>query len=141
MSRKKQKSDKTMNTTILTEDDLQELSNTVKKVAQDNLRDIMAQQVSIANQVQGHLNKLTTAINDIKDTVEVETYGVDPNVPLVTPMLVPAIKVLIQKQALEANEETSVGTSDNNAKIDFSKFLLEDFYIVQQVAATKLWLK
>ena len=38
------------NTTILNKNELQELANAVKKVAQDNLKDIMAQQVSIANQ-------------------------------------------------------------------------------------------
>ena len=53
--------------------------------------------MSIATQVQDHLNKLTVAINDIKDTVEAKTYGFGPSVPLITPMLVPSIKVLIQK--------------------------------------------
>ena len=94
-SRKKQKADKMENTTILTEDELQELSNVVKKVAQDNLHDMMAQKASIANQVQDHLNKLKTVVSDVKDTMEAETYGIDPNIPLVTPTLVPPIKVLI----------------------------------------------
>ena len=85
------------NTTILTKDELQELANVVKKVLQVNLSDIRAQEVKIASQVQDHLNKLTVAINDIKDTVEAKTYGIDPSVPLVTPTLVPPIKVLIQK--------------------------------------------
>ena len=80
----------------------------------------MAQQVSIANQVQDHL----------KDTLEAETYGAYPRMPLVTPTLVPPIKVLIQKQELEANEETSIGTGDNSTKIDFSKFLLEEIYSI-----------
>ena len=114
-SQKKQKADKTTNTTILTEDELQELTNVVKKVAQDNLSNLRAQQVRIATHVQDHLNKLTAAINDIKDTVEVETNGVDPSVPLITLMLVPPIKVLIQRQELETNKETSVGPSDKSA--------------------------
>ena len=62
--------------------------------------------------------------------MEAETYGVDPSMPLVTLTLVPLIKLLIQKQAIEANEETSAGTSDNNAEIDFSKFLLEKIYSI-----------
>ena len=74
-----------------------QLQQAVKKVAQDNLRNMMAQQVSIANQVQDHLNKLTAVFNDVKDTVEAKTYGIDPSVPLVAPTLVPLIKVLIHK--------------------------------------------
>ena len=87
--------------------------------------------MSIANQVQDHLNKLTVDDNDAKDTVEVETYGVDPSMPLVAPTLVPPIKVLIQKQALEATKEESVATTNNNIDIDFSKFLLEEIYRIQ----------
>ena len=117
-------------TTTLTEDELQELANAVTKVAQDNLGGLRAQQVSIATQVQDHLNKLTVAINDIKDTMEAETYGTDPSMPLVTLTLVPLIKVLIQMQALEVNEETSTGTGDNSAEIDFSKLLLEEVYSI-----------
>ena len=55
------------------------------------------QKVNIASQVKGHLNKLIEAIQDVKATVEAETYGVDPNVPLVTPTLVPPITVVIQR--------------------------------------------
>ena len=118
------------NTTILTEDELQEFSNLVKKVAQDNLNDLRAQQVSIATQVQDHLNKFTVAINDIKDTVEAETYGVDPSMPLVTPTVFPPIKVLIQRQELGTSKEISVNLGDNNTEIDFSKFLLEEVYSI-----------
>ena len=71
------------------------------------------------------------AINNVKDTVEDETYGIDPSVPLVAPTLVPPIKVIIQKQALEVNEETSAGASDNNIEMEFSGLLLEDIYSIQ----------
>ena len=55
--------------------------------------------------------------------MEAKTYGVDPSVPLITSTLVLPIKVLIQNQALGANEETSAGHGDNKAEIDFSKLL------------------
>ena len=72
------------------------------------------QQVNIATQVEGHLNKLIEAIQDVKATVEAETYGVDPSIPLVTPDLGPPIKVTIQRQSLEAKAETSAGRDDNS---------------------------
>ena len=73
--------------------------------------------------------------------MEAETYGVDPNVPLVAPALVPSIKVLIQKQALEATEEESTATAGNSIEIDFSKLFLEELYNIQQEAATKIRLR
>ena len=90
---------------------------------------------------EDHLNKLKVAINDIKDTVEAKTYGVDPSVPLITPTFVPPIKVLIQKQALGANEEKSIGPCDNSTEIDFSELLLEKFYSIHQAATTELCLR
>ena len=53
-------------------------------------------------------------IQDVKATVEAETYGVDPNIPLVTPELVSPIKVVIQRKALEVDAKTSVVPDDNN---------------------------
>ena len=73
------------------------------------------QQVNIATQVEGHLNKLIEAIHDVKATVEAETYDVDPSIPLVTPPLVFPIKVMIQRKALETDTETSTGPDDNSA--------------------------
>ena len=45
---KKQKEDKTINTTTLTKDELQEFASAVAKVVQDNLGGIRAQQESTA---------------------------------------------------------------------------------------------
>ena len=50
-SRKKKNANRKVNTVVLTEDELQVLSNAIKEVAQDNLSNLRAQQVSIANQV------------------------------------------------------------------------------------------
>ena len=47
--------------------------------------------------------------------MEVETYGVDPNIPLVTLELVSPIKVVIQRWELEVDVETSAGLDDNSA--------------------------
>ena len=97
MSCKKHKADRTLNMNTLNEDDLQELANVVAKVTQDNFASLNMQQVNIATQVEGHLNKLIEPIQDVKAIVEVETYGVDPSIPLVTPKLVLPVRVVIQR--------------------------------------------
>ena len=47
------------------------------------------------------------AISDVKSIVVAETYGVEPNIQVVVPVLVPPIKVTIQTDALE----TGIGPS------------------------------
>ena len=44
---------------------------------------------------------MVDSINEVKATIEAETYGMDPNVPLVVPELVPSIKVKIHGLTLE----------------------------------------
>ena len=76
--------------------------------------------------------------------MEAETYGVDPSVPLVTLVtlaLVPLIKVVIQRNALEVDAETSAGPDDNSMQIDFSKLTLEEFYNIQQGVTFEIWLR
>ena len=86
-------------------------------------------------QVTEHLNKLTEAINDVKDIFEPKTYAMDPNVPLVTPELVPPIKVEIHGRAMETG--MGMGAFDDVVKyfdtlqIDFSKLTLGEVYELQ----------
>ena len=44
-------------------------------------------------------------------------------------------------QALYVKEGTIVDIDNSTAEIDFSKFLLDDIYIIQQEAIAKLWLR
>ena len=88
------------NTDSLTEEDVHVIAEAIADV-RDNLTTLRAQQESVADQVSQHLNKVVEAINDVKVTVEAETYDVDPSVPLVTPKLVPLIKVKMQAQVME----------------------------------------
>ena len=91
------------------------------------------------------MNKLIDAINEVKATVEAETYDVDPNVQVVPPQLVPPVKVTIQTSALEIG--TSPSTFENvvnefaTLQLDFSKLPLIEVYEVQQEAATKMRLR
>ena len=84
------------------------------------------------------------SINEFKATIEDETYGVDTIIPLVTPKLVAPIKVKIQGNALE--EGTEISAFDDIVKefstlhIGFSKIPFSEFYGLQQVAASKIWL-
>ena len=77
----------------MNEEDICTIVEVVAMVIRDSLVILKTQQLSIADQVGNHLTKLVDAINEVKFTVEVETYGMDPIVPLVTPELVPPIKV------------------------------------------------
>ena len=81
----------------MTEDDLQELVDTVAKVTQDNLATLRMRQLNIATQFECHLNKFIEAIQDVKAIMEAETYGIDPSILLVKLPLVPPIKVVIQR--------------------------------------------
>ena len=99
------------------------------------------QQLNIPTQVEGNLNKLIESIQDVKATVEAQTYGVDPSIQLVTPTLMLPIKVVIYRQALKPDVETSAGPDDNSAQIEFSKLALEEVYNIQRVAVSKIWLR
>ena len=74
------------------------------------------------------MNKLIEAINEVKATVEAETYGFYPNVPLATPELVSLIKLKILRRVLETKTKTSA--LDDSLQIDFSKIALSEFYEV-----------
>ena len=91
--------------------------------------------MNVADQVSKNLNKLIDAINDVKTTVEAETYVVDPNLSLVIPELVPPIKVQIHGASLEIG--TTTAAFDNVVKefatlqIKFSKLSLGEVYEIQ----------
>ena len=87
------KASKTDNTNTLTKEDICTIAEVIVAIARDSLFVLKTQQVSIANQVGNHLTKLVDAINEVKATIEAETYGMYPSAPLVTPKLVALIKV------------------------------------------------
>ena len=51
--------------------------------------------------VEEHINTLTDAINEVRNTVEAENYNVDPTDALVTPLLLPRVKIEVQLGAME----------------------------------------
>ena len=87
------------------------------------------------------MNKLIEDINEIKATVEADTYGVDANIPLATPELVPPIKVNILRRTLESETETSVVDDHNNLHIAFSKLTLSEVYEVQHAVTSEIQLR
>ena len=73
--------------------------------------------------------------------MDTKSCRIDPNIPLLTPPWEPPIKVLIQTQAIDMKEETTVDVDNSTTEIDLSNFLLDEIYIIQQAAAAELWLR
>ena len=114
-------------------------------VAKRILKGLRTQQMQVEKKVTEHLNKLIDAINNVKTTVEAETYGVYPSIPLVTPELVSLIKVEIDGTTLETG--TTTGAFDDVVKefatlqVDFSKISLGLFYEIEHLAAMEIGLR
>ena len=49
--------------------------------------------MQVANNLTEHVKKLTEAINEVKNTVEADTYGIDPGDTLVPPLLFLPLKL------------------------------------------------
>ena len=63
--------------------------------------------------------------------MDTKAYHIDPNIPLLTTLWEPPIKVLIQMQALDVKEETTADTDNSNTEIEFSKLLLDEIHVIQ----------
>ena len=91
------------------------------------------------------MKEFLEAINEVKATMEADTYGVDPSVPLVTPELVPPIKVHIHGYALETRTDTSafddIVKDFDTLDIKLSKLALSEVYGFQQAVTLKIWLR
>ena len=138
---KKWKANRVASTNALNEDELQESATAMENLVQDNLDGLRTQQANVASQVQIQLNQLTTTLNEVKQMMDTMEYRIDPNIPLLTMPWEPPIKVIIQAHAIEVKEETTAETKNNTAEIDFSKFLLDDLYIIQQATTAELRLR
>ena len=57
--------------------------------------------MQVAGQFFEHLNRLTTAINEVKNIVETEMYGMDPGDTLVVPRLLLPLRIEFPVQALQ----------------------------------------
>ena len=94
----------------------------------------------MVSKVVEHLNKLTEAINEVKTTIEDETYGVDPGDTLAAPMLFLPLNMELKVQALESGTEEYDGVMKalGMLMLDFSKLSLAEVYFIQHAATTKL---
>ena len=79
-----------------------------------------------------HLNKLTKAINEVKTTVDVETYGVDLRDTLAAPLLLPPLKLELQVKELESGmpKYDDVIQAIGTLWLDFSKLALYEVYSI-----------
>ena len=71
-------------------------------------------------------------INDVKITVEIETYGIYPNDTLVTPLLLLLVKAYIKVKEMETRtlEFDSVVRDFGKLSKYFSKFASVEVYVV-----------
>ena len=97
----------------------------------------------MASKIFEHLNKLTEAINEVKTTVEDETYGMDPGDTLVVPLLLPPLKMELKVEALESGMEEydDVIKEMGMLMMYFSKLPLSDVYFIEHVVVTKIFIR
>ena len=69
------------------------LSKEIIEFVQSSLKSIGKTKMQLTNKLEQHINTLTEAINEVRHIVEAETYDVDPNGTLVTPLLLPLVKI------------------------------------------------
>ena len=94
----------------------------------------------LTNKLEEHINTLTEAINEVLNMIESETYGMDPSDALVTPLLLPLVKIEVQPRAMETGiqEYDDVIHQFGTLSIDFSKLALVGVYTIQHVATTEI---
>ena len=80
------------------------------------------------------------AINEVKSTIKAETYGVDPNDTLVTPLLLSPVKIDVKETTMDMGtlEFDHVLHEFGTLTMDLSKLALAKFYVVQHAATTKI---
>ena len=105
------------------------------EVTKSIFKNLSKKQLRLNDKLADHINQLTDALNEVKRTIEAETYGVDPNIPLVTLELVLSIKVEIQACVMEKGISTynNVVHEFETLSMDFSKLTLEEVYAMQQL--------
>ena len=124
----------------LAKDDIRLLSDAITKIAWSNLKGIGKRKLRLTNQLEEHVNTLTEAINEVWHTVEADTYYLDPNDTLVTPLLLLRVKIEVHSWALEigTQEYDYVVHVFETMSIDFSKLALAEVYAIQHAYATEI---
>ena len=86
----------------------------------------------LTDQLDEHVSQLKEAINKFKATIEAETYGMDPSIPLVTPELVSPIKVELHGRVMEIGmtEYDDVVQGFKTLRIELSKLTLAEVYAI-----------
>ena len=71
---------------MLDKEDIGFLADAVIEVEKTILEGLSTQQMQVAKKFIEHVNKLTEVINKVKNTVESETYDIDPSDTLAVPL-------------------------------------------------------
>ena len=77
----------------ITKEDLTLLSEAVAEVAEKNLGKIVSKKTNWTASITTKVNRLAETVAEVHDTMQAETYGVDPTDTLVTPVLLPPLRI------------------------------------------------
>ena len=86
---------------------------------------------------------LTEAMNEVKSTVEAETYDIDPDDILVSQLMFPPLKIELKVQELESRmlKYDDVIHVMGKLSLDFSKITLAEVYTMQHVSVMEIRIK
>ena len=128
------------NTINLSKEDISFLLEEIAKVAKSILKGLSKKQLHLNHKLADHINTMTKAINEVKRIVEADTYSVDPNDVLETPLLLPPVNIDIQAWAMDTGTSEFVNVSHwfETLYMDFSKLTLAEVYTFQHAAVTEI---
>ena len=112
--RKKQKANRSQLLGIVDED-LTLLSESVAKVAEKYLGNLTSMQTKWIASITTKFNRLENTVAKVHDTIQDETYGVDPKGTLATPVMLLPLRIEMPMQEFsieEADKEVSVHSLD-----------------------------
>ena len=108
------------------------------KVAESTLGSITRSQTNWMTSLSVQVTRVEEVVTKVHDTMQAETYGVDPSNTLAMLVLLPPLRIEIPVHAFSTDatkKDTSVHTLDI-LTLDFSKLTLPQTYSIQHVVAT-----
>ena len=114
------------------DEDMTLLTEVVTEVAEKNLGNLTSRKTSWMDSITTKVNQLEETMAEVCDTMQDETYGVDPTDTLVMPVLLPPLIIEMPTQEFsteEAEKEASVHSLET-LTLYFSKLTLPQIYSI-----------
>ena len=121
----------------IAEEDMNLLREAIAKVAKSTLGNITRKQTNWMTSLSAQVTRLEEYVIEVCNTMQDETYGVDPLDTLVTLMVLPPLRIEIPTHAFSIDAtktDASVHILDT-LTLDFSKIILPQIYSIQHAAA------